>query len=94
MTTYLSLRTTARLIAYLDNIVFPCTRAEILNCAEDNEAPDAILDAIENLPERRYWSVGEIMARTEGDSRHHSSAVFRQARDETSPSQYEHAPGG
>lgn len=56
-------RTTAQLGAYLDDCIFPCTRREILECAEDNEAPDIILDAIEDLPDRRYWSVGEILAR-------------------------------
>lgn len=54
-------RTTAQLGAYLDDIIFPCSRTEILRCAEDNEAPDVILDAIEDLPERRYWSVKQIV---------------------------------
>lgn len=59
----LSHRTTAQLAAYLDDIIFPCGRVEILQCAEDNEAPDLILDAIEGLPERRYWSVRDILNR-------------------------------
>jgi len=54
-------RTTAQLGAYLDDIIFPCSRKELLRCAEDNEAPDAILDAIEDLPERRYFSVTDIV---------------------------------
>lgn len=62
MATYASTRTTAQLPAYLDDIMFPCSRNEILRCAEDNEAPDVILDAIENLPERRYWSVKDIVS--------------------------------
>ena len=63
MPTDIGYRTTAQLGAYLDDIIFPCTRREILQCAEDNEAPDLLLDAIEDLPERRYWSVAEILAR-------------------------------
>ncbi len=59
-------RTLAQLSAYLDDIIFPCTRIEILHCAEENDAPDLLLDAIENLPERRYWSVGEILAKIVG----------------------------
>ncbi len=55
-------RTTGRLGAYLDDILFPCSRTEILRCAEDNEAPDIILDAIEDLPNRRYRSVQDIMS--------------------------------
>lgn len=62
MITYSSPRTTAQLGAYLDDLIFPCSRSELLRCAEDNEAPDIILDAIEDLPERRYRSVTEIIA--------------------------------
>ena len=58
-------RTTRRVGSYLDGILFPCARMEILRCAEDNEAPDVILDAIENLPNRRYWSIGDIVERME-----------------------------
>ncbi len=61
METRAGTRTTARLGAYFDDIVFPCSRMEILRCAEDNEAPDVILDAIEDLPERRYSNMKEIL---------------------------------
>jgi hypothetical protein len=66
MAAYVGTRTTAQLAAYLDDIMFPCSRRELLRCAEDNEAPDAILDAIEDLPERRYWSVTDIIASFSG----------------------------
>jgi len=55
-------RSAALLGAYVDETIFPCSRMEVLRCAEDNEAPDAILDAIEELPERRYLSVTEIIS--------------------------------
>jgi hypothetical protein len=64
----LSHRTTSQLPAYLDDIMFPCSPDEILQCAEENEAPDLILDAIESLPQRRYWSVREILARIRGSA--------------------------
>ena len=54
-------RTNAQLGAYFDDIAFPCSRMEILRCAEDNEAPDALLDAIEDLPERLYGNLTEIL---------------------------------
>lgn len=63
MATELNHRTTAQLPTYLDDIIFPCSRKEILRCAEDNEAPDILLDAIEHLPEIRYWSVRDILAK-------------------------------
>jgi hypothetical protein len=55
-------RTIARLAVYLEDMYFPCSRREILERAEDNEAPDALLDAIEELPERSYWSIRDILA--------------------------------
>ncbi|NLN76109.1 MAG: DUF2795 domain-containing protein [Armatimonadetes bacterium] len=56
-----STRTQDQMGAYFEDIVFPCSRMEILRCAEDSEAPDSILDAIENLPEQRYCSLTEIL---------------------------------
>jgi hypothetical protein len=61
MVTYTNPRTTAQLGAYIEDIIFPCSRSEILRCAEENEAPDTILDAIEDLPEKRYVSVTQIV---------------------------------
>jgi hypothetical protein len=63
MATEMIRRTTAQIPAYLDDIAFPASRSEILRCAEDNDAPDLLLDAIEKLPELRYWSVREILAK-------------------------------
>ncbi len=58
-------RTLLMLGAYIDDIIFPCSRTELLYRAEENDAPDAILDAIEAIPERKYWSVDDIVARFE-----------------------------
>lgn len=62
MEDFFAQRTAARLPKYLDDVIFPCTRRQILEYAEDNEAPDALLDAIENLPNRRYADIGEVLA--------------------------------
>ena len=70
MATVVNFRTPMMLGAYLDDIIFPCSRTELLYCAEENDAPDAILDAIENLPERRYWSVEDIIAKFIAHSAH------------------------
>ncbi len=61
-------RTIDRLVVYLDDICFPCSCREILARAEDNDAPDVLLDAIEDLPERSYWSISDIMLGLLGDS--------------------------
>ncbi len=68
MASYGIFRTPAQLRCYLNDIIFPCSRTEILRCAEDNEAPDLILDAIEDLPERRYISVSDIINHLEGSA--------------------------
>lgn len=66
MAAYVGTRTTAQLAVYLEDIIFPCSRKELLRCAEENEAPDAILDAIEDLPERRYSNLADILTSLAG----------------------------
>lgn len=66
MAAHVGTRTTAQLAAYLEDIIFPCSRKELLRCAEDNEAPDVILDAIEDLPERRYSNLADILTSLTG----------------------------
>lgn len=73
MAAEISRRTVERLSAYLDDICFPCTRQEILRSAEDNEAPDMLLDVIERLPEHNYSSVAEVMLRIGGSGQTVSS---------------------
>jgi len=45
----------------LDGAIFPCSRAEILTCAEANEAPEYVLNQIEHLPDKHYPSVSEML---------------------------------
>lgn len=54
-------RSVLKLGAYIEDIIFPCSRDDLLSCAEDNDAPDLILDAIENLPEKRFNCMREIL---------------------------------
>jgi hypothetical protein len=49
-------RSVMKLGAYIEDIIFPCSRDDLLICAEENDAPDLILDAIENLPEKKRFS--------------------------------------
>lgn len=53
-------RNVSKLGVYIEDIIFPCTRDELLRCAEDNDAPDLILDAIENLPDKRFTCIKEV----------------------------------
>lgn len=51
-----------RLVSFLDGAIFPCSRAEILICADENEAPDHVLNVIESLPDQQYRGVREIIS--------------------------------
>ncbi len=55
-------RSPLKISAYLEDIKFPCSRENLLGCAEENNAPDLILDAIEDLPQKRFNGVWEILA--------------------------------
>ena len=50
-----------RLTTFLDGAIFPCTRAELLTCAEANEAPECVLNLIEHLPNKHYPSVRDML---------------------------------
>jgi hypothetical protein len=54
-------RSVLKLGAYIEDIIFPCSREDLLSCAEENDAPDLILDAIENLPKKRFDCMREIL---------------------------------
>lgn len=58
-----NLRTISHIVSYLDDIIFPCSRSELLMCAEENDAPDSILDAIECLPNYCFCSMLDILSR-------------------------------
>jgi len=51
----------AQLGAYIGDAAFPSTRNELLRWAEDNDAPDGLLDVIEELPDRRYSDADEVI---------------------------------
>ncbi len=51
---------TAKLAFYLKGISFPCDKNEIVNTAEQNGAPDDILDVLRNLPERKYNNATDV----------------------------------
>jgi len=45
---------------YLDHAIFPCTPSDAIRCAEQNGAPDSVLNAIENLPNKQYLHVDHV----------------------------------
>lgn len=45
---------------YLKGIDFPADKDDIIACAEDNEAPEDVLDTLELLPERAYTDAADV----------------------------------
>lgn len=56
------MRGAQQISSYIDDVFFPCTLHELLECAEESYAPDALLDALENLPDRVYASPSSVIA--------------------------------
>lgn len=46
---------------YFDETIFPCFKNDLLDCAEDNFAPDVILDRIEDLPNKQFSTVKDVI---------------------------------
>ncbi|MCE5197827.1 MAG: DUF2795 domain-containing protein [Armatimonadota bacterium] len=46
---------------YLKGINFPCNKQDIVDYAEDNNAPDEIVQVIEDLPDQEYSSMADLM---------------------------------
>lgn len=52
--------TVATLITYLKGITFPTAKGEIIYYAEENHAPESLLDLLEQLPDWEYWDEEDI----------------------------------
>lgn len=61
MLDHLSSRTLKKLSFYVDDVVFPCSKHELLKYAEHNYAPEGLLNAIEELPESICRNVDEVI---------------------------------
>lgn len=44
----------ARVTAYTELIDYPCSKQELLQMANEQEFPDAVLDVLEDLPNKDY----------------------------------------
>lgn len=45
---------------YLAGVDLPCGRDDLTAQAEDNDAPEDVLDALRNLPDRQYGTMAEV----------------------------------
>jgi len=46
---------------HVSQVEFPATRAEIIETAEDNEAPVEVINFFKSLPKERYGSQEEVL---------------------------------
>jgi hypothetical protein len=50
----------AKVAAYAEMLDFPCTRQELLQMADEQQFPDDVLNALEELPNRMFEGEHEV----------------------------------
>lgn len=51
----------ANIAHYLKNIDFPANKDDLVRQAQDNNADDDVLDVLQQMPERKYGSMADVM---------------------------------
>lgn len=55
-------RSPANIVSFLEGLDFPASKDEIINYAEDNNAPQEIIDVLEQLPDQDYTNMADVMS--------------------------------
>lgn len=55
-------RSPANIASFLEGINFPASKDELVDHAEDNNAPQDIIDVLEQLPDQEYTSMADVMS--------------------------------
>jgi len=55
-------RSPANIAGFLEGIDFPATKDELVDHAEDNGAPQEVIDVLESLPNQEYTSMADVMS--------------------------------
>lgn len=45
---------------YLEGVDFPADLDELIDCAMENGAPEEVIDALEQMPDREYSSFADV----------------------------------
>lgn len=48
------------IIDFVKGMDFPCTKEDLINHAEDNNAPDRVINILQKLPDREYQSMTDL----------------------------------
>jgi hypothetical protein len=62
----------ANIAHYLSGIDFPCHKANLVEHARNNNADNAVLETLEDLPEGEYANMADVM-KGYGEEREHSA---------------------
>ena len=46
---------------YLSGVQFPAAKDDLISSARKNDAPEAVLDTMETMPDRAYSSIEDVM---------------------------------
>ncbi|MEC9483647.1 MAG: DUF2795 domain-containing protein [Halomonas sp.] len=60
MTRGLGGKSPANITHYLKGVDFPADRDDLVQCAEDNDAEEEVLEVIRALPDERYESMADV----------------------------------
>jgi hypothetical protein len=55
-------RSPANIANFLEGINFPASKDELVNHAEDNNAPQEVIDVLDQLPDQEYTSMADVMS--------------------------------
>ncbi len=56
----------AQLAAFVEGCSFPCTKQELLERAENENATDEVVDMLDQIPDREYLSETDIIETAQG----------------------------
>lgn len=54
-------RSTATITSFLEGVIFPASRDELIDRAEYNNAPQEVIDALEQLEDQEYTSMADVV---------------------------------
>jgi hypothetical protein len=55
-------RSPANIANFLEGIDFPATKEDLVNHAEDNNAPMEVIHVLEDLPDQTYNNMADVMS--------------------------------
>jgi len=50
----------SNIVNFIKDVDFPCSKQDLINHAEDHNAPQKIIEALEKLPDKEYTSIADV----------------------------------